>query len=829
VDAPDAAAVDLARAILDGTSIDWGSVHSGTAPVDPALVEQLKLLARVADVHRRPTPREPEAGERWGHLRVLRRLGAGAHGVVYRAWDTRLEREVALKLLPAGGGDAFDDATSIEEGRLLARVRHPNVVTIFGAEQIGDHVGLWMELVEGETLEELLERGRAFTPSEARRIGIELCHALTAVHRAGLLHRDIKMHNVMLANDGRVVLMDFGTGREREDASMAPVAGTPLYLAPEIFAGGSASVRSDIYGTGVLLYRLLTGRYPVAGDTLHDLRLAHERGRRKALEPTRLNVPRRLRRIVERAIDPHPDHRYESAEAMASALAGFRAGHPHWGWYIVPAITAAVLLAAWLVPGVRAHVGPRSKDERVLPRTAAGGIAGTSVASVPIVAVLPLQNLSAEPDSDYFADGLTDEIIRNLAAIEGLTVRSRTSSFYYKNKPRNLHDVGSQLGATFVVEGSVLRSGRRLRVNVQLVQVAGDVPLWSERFDRDLADVFAVQDEISRAIVNKLRVSVGRGRRRYDTNVDVYDLYLRGRGLLEGRPLAQLAQEAATLFEEVVARDRSFAPAYAGLAFAYAYMSMSPYEGKAFDDARTRVRPAALRALDLDPLLPEAHAAMGWAHARAFEWASAERSFQRGLELAPTLTPITVNYVYSTLRPLGKLEYAERLLRQALKHDPLSRDAQSELAAVLVDARRYQDAVDLIERIGLGRQPGADVRLHKELARALSFTGRYEDALAVLANPRLPTLGQEQWRALPLVKLGRRHEVENLAIAHRAYPFRLAFIYAALGEEDRALQALESMVEREPQRVAIAAMQPELAALRSNPRWAAVRGKLNLP
>src|SRR6185503_14887808 len=194
----DARVADLAGAILDGAPIDWPSIESGDGHTDRSLLRQLKLLARVADLHRRLPA--PKPGEDWGHLRVVERIGAGAHGVVYRAWDTRLDREVALKLLPAAADDAEGRATSIiEEGRLLARVRHPNVVTIYGAEQIGDRIGLWMELVEGQTLEQLLNGGKLFTLSEARHIGIELCHAMTAVHGAGLLHRDIKAHNVMLA------------------------------------------------------------------------------------------------------------------------------------------------------------------------------------------------------------------------------------------------------------------------------------------------------------------------------------------------------------------------------------------------------------------------------------------------------------------------------------------------------------------------------------------------------------------------------------------------------------------------------------------------------
>lgn len=829
----DGFAADLAGAILDGDPIDWPSLESSVSQAERPVLDQLKLLARVADVHRRPPA--PGAADHWGHLRVLERIGAGAYGVVHRAWDTRLDREVALKLMPAPVDDTAGRVTSIiEEGRLLARVRHPNIVTIYGAEEIAGAVGLWMELIEGKTLEELIEGGRVFTPSEARHIGIELCHAMTAVHGAGLLHRDIKAHNVMLADDERVVLMDFGTGRELDDQPDGPVAGTPLYLAPEIFRGRSASPGSDVYSAGVLLFHLLTGKYPVAGGTLHDFRLAHERGERTALELARPDLPRRLCQVIERAIDSQPERRYQSAADMARDLASHepRAWRDVWR-YAAAGVAASVVLAFWLAPGLRDQPGAGANGSRSLPGLAAAGANDPLArAATPVIAVLPLENLSAEAGSDYFADGLTDEIIRNLTVIDGVEVRSRTSSFYYKDKPRNLGDVGRQLGATFVVEGSVLRDGRRLRINVQLVQVDGDVPLWSERFDRELADVFVVQDEISRAIVNKLRLSVGQGQRRYDTDVELYDLYLKARdrlGQRGERGLGQVIQEAAKLFEEVVARDPAFAPAHAGLAMAYAHMSMSPYRGQVFEQARSRVRPAALRALQLDPLLAEAHAAMGWLHVRELNWPSAEKSFERALELSRTVTPLSVDYVFSTLRPLGKLDHAERLLRQALTHDPLSWEAQRELVSVFLQSGRYEQAIALNERIRSLDQDKSDFYLDRDLGRALTFIGKYEEALAVFTARGFTVPGAEHWLALPYVMTGRRAAAEKLANGQNDYPFRLAFIYAALGDESRALDALELMFEREPQRLVMTTVQPEFAGLRDDPRWIALRRKLKLP
>ncbi len=330
---------DLAGAILDGTPIDWASAESCADDTQRPLLDQLRLLATVTQLHRglphssRVAPVDPNCGpvdpddhiktlEHWGHLRVLERIGRGAFGEVYRAWDTRLDREVALKLLPAvsTSGD-WRGTTIIEEGRLLARVRHPNVVTIYGAERIENRIGLWMELVRGRTLQQALEQGKVFTPIEAVRIGIELCHAIGAVHSAGLLHRDIKPHNVMLAEDARVVLMDFGAGRELNNPPPAALAGTPLYLAPELLCGKEPTVRSDMYSLGVLLFYLLTRSYPVRAQSLGELRLAHERIESRDVRVVRPDVPRGLARVIERAIDPQPERRHQSANRLAADLA----------------------------------------------------------------------------------------------------------------------------------------------------------------------------------------------------------------------------------------------------------------------------------------------------------------------------------------------------------------------------------------------------------------------------------------------------------------------------------------------------------------------------
>ena len=395
---------DLADAILDGTPIDWAAAESSPDGTARPLVSQLRVLAAVAELHRGTTlststlsqvtpsrlePKVADAPVLWGHLRLVERIGRGAFGELYRAWDTRLDREVALKLLPAGPSSGDRAASAIlQEGRLLARVRHPNVVTIYGAEQIADQIGLWMEFVRGHTLEQILDQRKVVSAAEAVGIGLELCRAMSAVHGAGLLHRDIKTHNVMRAEDGRIVLMDFGTGRDLEDDAGSDLAGTPLYLAPEVLQGQQATVRSDIYSLGVLLYHLVTGAYPVHARTLRELRRAHERGERTAVQTARRDVPLKFARVIERAIDPRPERRYESADALGADLAALKP-RPR---IVRLAYAVGVAAAFILVAGVGWEVAGRQVGSSRTPSALLAGFAGLH--SVGAANVSPAERLA---------------------------------------------------------------------------------------------------------------------------------------------------------------------------------------------------------------------------------------------------------------------------------------------------------------------------------------------------------------------------------------------------------------------------------------------------
>jgi eukaryotic-like serine/threonine-protein kinase len=836
VDASRALIADLAGAILDGTPIDWPAVEASADDTNRPLLDELKLLASVAHLHRQfavPSPAtslsatlsldQPDLDQpdHWGHLRLLEPIGSGAFGRVYRAWDTRLEREVALKLLRARSADARATWV-IEEGKLLARVRHPNVVTIYGAEQIGGLVGLWMEYVKGRTLNQALQQGMSFSDDQAATICAELARAVAAVHQAGLLHRDIKAHNVMLADDGRVVLMDFGTGHEMGDATHARLAGTPLYLAPELLRDEPASVHSDVYSLGVLLFYLLAGSYPVCARGVQDLRVAHEQGRRTNIRSIRPNLRPRLARIVDRAMDPDPERRYPTADALAADLSSLTSRSRRKAAGYAMAVVVALILVVWLAVEVRSWSAGRPSPTRLL---LAGSVpwlparlATASPIEQPVIAVQPFTNLSREHDTDLIVDGLTSEIVRHLYQIDGLQVKGWESSLAVRNQ--SLADVGDRLGANLVLHGDVLWAGNRVRVNPRLVQVAGNVLLWSDRFEGELKDVFAIQDDIARAIVNRLQLKLGKGHRRYNTNPQAYELYLRARALT-GRGGLEGPQKAVGLFKQVIAIDAGFAPAHAGLVNSYAFLSMQPYQGVSYKDALATMRAAASKAVELDPRAAEAHEAMGWVHSREFDWGAAERSFQHAISLNSSLTSLYTNYSFSTLRPLGKFDEAERQLLAAMQHDPLSVYAQHGMGQLYLSTGRYNEAIAIFERL---RSVDAELPfLKRDLGRALVFAHRADEAIPLLDDVRSP-----HYLAYAYVGVGRRSEAEKLYAEHERYPYRKAVISAALGNKDRTFEALDEMMRDEPHRVANALAYPEFALLRGDPRLAALRRSLGL-
>jgi serine/threonine-protein kinase len=443
------------------------------------------------------------------------------------------------------------------------------------------------------------------------------------------------------------------------------------------------------------------------------------------------------------------------------------------------------------------------------------------------IAVLPLINLNQDPANDYFADGLTGEIIRNLSIIDGLAVRSETSSFAFKGRPQKARDAGKQLEAEYLVEGSVLRSGQQLRINAQLVRVRDDYPLWSGRYDREAIDIFAIQDEISRGIVNSLRLRLGQGRRRYETSAEAYDLYLRARAFGKGpgdRGFGSNPQIVA--FRQAAAKDPSFAPAYSGLASALAYPSGQGFDAAERAEQVSQMREAAGKAVELDPLLAEAHEALGNMYARDAQWQMSEKSFRRALELDPNDSSLRREFVNNLLMPLGRIEESVAEMRLAERSDPLSADVQRLLAHILFIASRFDEAIR---------------DCAKPCLDALLLTGRATEAIPILEQRLrgdfsargsalyVPPLGGEAAAlGVAYARTGRRDDAERIARIQRN-PIAQAEIFVALGDEDRAFEALERAIPLGPVRIGRDLTYPGFAPLRGDPRLKALRKKIGLP
>jgi len=430
------------------------------------------------------------------------------------------------------------------------------------------------------------------------------------------------------------------------------------------------------------------------------------------------------------------------------------------------------------------------------------------------IAVLPLENLGHDSANDYFVDGLTDELIHNLSLIDGLATRSRTSSLEFKGKPRNIHVVGQQLDVGYVLEGSVLRAGQQLRINVQLIRVRDDFPLWSGHYDRELLDVLAIQDDISRGVINSLRLTLGRGRRRYEISADAYDLYLRARAIAEG-------EGRVPMFQEAIEKDPAFAPAYAGLAFSYAFRSGFPELDR--PEELSKMKMAASKAIELDPLLAEAHAAFGVALARDSQWEESEKSFRRAIDSDPNSSDSRREFAMDLLLPLGRVEEAVQQLRLAEKCDPLSTNIQRTFGYVLLSAGKYDEAAPHCQK-------AANAQC---LGRVRLWQGRIREAIEILSEevnrgipPGDPTRG---YLGYAYARGGDRQAAERIAQAQGQFAFHQALVFAGLGEKERVFETLSRMTELGPARVGRALTLPELALVRGDPRMKALRKQVRLP
>jgi TolB-like protein len=434
------------------------------------------------------------------------------------------------------------------------------------------------------------------------------------------------------------------------------------------------------------------------------------------------------------------------------------------------------------------------------------------------IAVLPLENRSPEPGSELFADGLTDEIIQNLSAVEGLDVRSHTSSFAFKGKPRNIREAGRQLGVDFVVEGWVARSPDQIRVSVQLVRARNDTALWNGRWARESVGVFAIQDDISRAIVNQLRLKLGGGQRRYTTDVEAYALYLQARNLMRRRAHEDV-RESVRLYEQVLAKDAGFSPAYAGLAEAHNFRSSMPSGGEPFLEGNRRVRECADKALQLDPLLPDAWVFRGVSLVRDSQWTDAEKAFRRAIELSPSLADAH-EYYGDLLFRIGRQGEGLCEIRKAVKLDPLAVGPLVRLSFLLVTSARTNEGLEAVDR--LRRIDPNYPWIKQQQGRLLLQRGKVLEAV-----PYFQAAGDDGLLGLAYGLLGRRTEAEELRRSTKN-PGSVANICAGLGDKDCVFEALNRMADIKDPEIYFYLVKPEMSIIRGDPRLVALKKKVGL-
>jgi TolB-like protein/tetratricopeptide (TPR) repeat protein len=823
--------LSLAEGIADGAQIDWDDVEACASVDEQGTVRQLRIVANVARLHRSlpmeaggtsPTGDAPELAApsigSWGHLMLVERLGGGSAGDVYRAWDPHLERDVALKLLHADEATEDPDASSlVREGRLLARVRHPNVIAVHGVAVHDGRFGLWMDLVRGATLEHHLASHGPFSAREAALIGIDLCGALAAIHGAGLIHRDVKAQNVMREDGGRIVLMDLGTGCEldaRRVPAAAGLAGTPLYLAPEVFDLAPANERTDLYSLGVLLYHLVTGSFPVRAASIDELRDAHARGRRVRLRDARADLPIRFVEVVERAIARQPERRQATVGALEAELSkaiGERArsggdgriGHDRpAGWWkragVLAAAAALVLAAAFL--------GRPELRQRLVSTAGVGPIES--------IAVLPMANLSGDPLQDYFADGMTEALIGDLAKIRPLRVISRTSIMQYKGKNTPLREIADALDVDAVLEASVLRLGDRVRISANLVHVASDRHLWVDTYERDVRDVLVLQSDLARTIARAVQIQLTPQQQAgfaAAASVDpaAYDAYLQGRYYWNKRRMSDL-RIGLDHFQRAVSIDPDFAPAWAGLADSYSLLIGEFTPAATYAQARA----AAVKALELDPNLAEAHASLAFVKfVFDRDLAGAEEGFRQALDLNPNYATARhwyAEYLSATGRPLD----AKREIEAARVLDPLSDGIRTSQGSILYMAREY-DAAAAHFRAALLSQPN-DAEAHyylgliyaqknmlpqavSEMRLAMERTTRSQTAMSGVGYAA--ALSGRTDEAADMVR-----QIEELTGEQWIDPTNVALVYAGLGDASSAVKwLLRAFEERSPPLMWVAA------------------------
>jgi eukaryotic-like serine/threonine-protein kinase len=790
------------------------------------------------------------------HYRIIEKVGEGGMGVVYRAHDDRLNRDVALKFLPAElNNDENARARLISEARTASALNHPNICTIHDVGEADGKRYIVMEFVNGRSLAEQIPEDGLPTESVIR-YGEQIADAMAHAHEHGIIHRDLKTSNIMVIAGGRVKVLDFGLAKHMTPdeitlktqsistlTSEGAMEGTLHYMAPELFRADPADARSDIWALGVVLYEMANGGRPFRGRTSYELSSAILHNLPPALGE---KVPLGLRSVIEHCLAKDPAQRYQRASEVRAVLDALRTNSS-----VIPASgierPAAQPPAGIRSPGLRRALLVSAAVLALLAVTALvwrlvevkwRGSPGAGAAPIQSLAVLPLENLTGDPKQDYFADGMCDALITELSQIKKLRVISRTSVMQYRNKQKSPAEIAQELGVDALVEGSVLRADDRVRISAELVQPQTGQNLWAHSYERTVTDILALQSDVARDIVTQIQMqlTLPEQERLAKTRTVVpaaYDAYLQGNYQASKRTGEAVTQAVAD-YRRAIQLDPTYAPSYSGLAGALALMA--DYKDVPPSQVLPEAEAAAAKALQLDDSLGPAYAVRGFIRFYRLEWTGLLEDFERAIQLNPG--DANSHHWYAlALADAGRNEEAISEITLAQKLDPRSLIINANVSWVLYLARKNDEAIAAAQK-AIALDPSFSVA-HGYLGQAYLEKQENEKAVQEFQQALKLSGGSTSFKAEladAYAVAGRKSEAEAilrelLQMSGRQFvqPDAIALVYVGLDNKDAAFQWLDKAYAERSVRLNNVAVYPRFAPLRSDPRFAALLERIGVP
>jgi TolB-like protein/Tfp pilus assembly protein PilF len=769
-----------------------------------------------------------------GRYKIIEELGRGGMGVVYKAEDTKLKRTVALKFLPPELTHIPDVKDRfMREAQAAAALDHPNICTVYELDEAEEKTFISMAYMEGQSLRKKLESG-PLELDEALRIALQVAQGLQMAHKNGVVHRDIKSANIMVTEDMQAKIMDFGLARmtggtliTQEGTAM----GTIAYMSPEQAQGEEVDHRTDIWSLGVVLYEMFGGQLPVVGEQDQAVVYSILNRKPKPITDLRSEIPVSIGQVVDKALEKNPDERYQQIDELLDDLKSISAG-------IMPEEIKARLRKAKLRRRKRIILYAGAAGFLIIATLVVLTLFTGSAGAIDAIAVLPLENLTGDPQQEFFVDAATDELIGQLAQIAALRVISRRSVMQYKGAERPLPEIAEELNVDALVEGTVSRVSDSVRIRVQLIEALPEERnLWAQTYERDMTDVLVMYKEMARTIVDKTRVKLtpdeeAKLASTRQVNPEAYEAYIKGRSHWY-KLTSQDLELALQYFELALEKDPDYALAYAGIAevwIGFRVQGLAPSS-----EAWPKVKEAALKALELDDTLAEVQFMLALVDLGEWDWRDSEKAFQRALELNPNY-PDARAYYSQLLFMMRRPEEAMVQIEQAMELDPFNTLLRSIYAWDLIYAHRYDDAIDHL-RETLRTAPD-DWTALSTLRSAYHQKRMYEEALEIWKRSYEARDDQEAEDALARGYeeggySGALSSVAELLIERSrttfVTPWQIGTLYTRAGKNDKALQWLEKAFEARDGNLIYLSVDPIFDYLRSDPRFQDLLRKMNLP